>query len=297
MTTYKKVVGGYADSVWYGLRNSSGIFVGSTATVPAAGNQDGSALAQLGGVQDFPLQILDPSYPSQPGDGGTLARFINKPTELPQTTANFGAMDMTFAALATTMLTFDVGGGAGVLTQPYNPTFRDMVMLAISPGKAQDTGYVDTSIYECDLWFNVNCYPKFRNSYQTGTLPTYSVGMIANYGERLPWGTALAAGTHGDTKAAGLHFTWPYRPILQCWQLNGTEVTFNLAKNIALDAATNLAAFTFSSAGAVQALTWATGVPGSHEFGITESTTDTIVLHADDDGAALDYLIAIYGWV
>jgi hypothetical protein len=122
--------------------------------------------------------------------------------------------------------------------------------------------------------------------------------MIANYGERLPWGTALAAGTHGDTKAAGLHFTWPYRPIIQCWQLNGTTATFNLAKNIALDAAANIAVFWHQAAGTVTELTWDdTGAPDDGYFGITESTTDTLVINAAQDGAALDYLTAIYGWV
>jgi hypothetical protein len=296
MTTYKKAIGHYADSVYYGFRDSRGLFIGGTTTPPAAGAVAGSAMTQLIGVQDFPLQVLDPTYPSQPGDGGVMARFIDKPTELPATTTVFGAMDMTFAAAATTMKVVDVSGGAGMLVQPYSPTFRDMIMLAVSPAKAQDTGYVDTSIWECDLWFNVNAYPKFRNSYQTGTLPTYSIGMVANYSERLPWGTALVAGTHGDTKGVGWHFTFPYRPILQCWALDGIVVSWELAKNIALDAATNIAVFTVSAASVVTELTYAAGAPGSGAFGITEAATDLLVIHADQAGAAGDYLLALYGW-
>jgi hypothetical protein len=296
MTTYKKVVGHYADSVYYGFRDSRGVFVGGTTTPPVAGVVGGSGLTQLVGVQDFPLQVLDPSYPSQPGDGGVLARFIDKPTELPQTTGNFGALDMTFAAAATGMTVVDVSGGAGMLVQPYSPTFADMVILAISPGKAQDTGYIDTSIWEADLWFNVNAYPKFRNSYQTATLPTYSVGFVANYSERLPWGTALAAGTHGDTKGVGWHFTFPYRPYLQCWAQDGATVSWELAKDIALDAATNIAVFTVTEASVVTQLTWATGAPSDGEFGITEAATDLLVINAAQDGATGDYLLALYGW-
>lgn len=285
----KKTVGNYVDSCWYGVVDSSGYLVGGTATAPTAGSTTGAPMLQLTGVQNFPFAPLDPDRPTQLGDGGALARFINKPTELPQADASFGAGDKTFMALVQSMLIEDIGGGSFVMGQPKNPDFEDILFLVYSPAKSQDSGSLNTSVWECMLILKANVFPKGRNDFATNALPTYSYGMVANYAEAYPWGHAFTAGDEGDTEAAILYFDWPYRPIIERWTGDNTETSFNLTKNIAEDSATNIVVFVNGTA-----QTWVTGAPGAGEFGITAGTPDVLVLGTAPAAAAK--IVAMYGW-
>jgi hypothetical protein len=288
-TSIKKIVGNYADSVYYGVVDSSGYLVGGTATAPVAGNQDGSAMLQLLGVQDFPFEAVDPETPSQPGDGGTLARFINKPTELPSASGVFGSSDYTFSALCQSLSVVDWGGGSFIGGNPKDPTYEDLVMLAISQGKAQDSGSVGVAHWEARLILKANVFSKGRNTFNTSSLPTYSHTVVGNYSEYYPWGHQFAAGDEGDTQFVYLDFTWPYRPILQRYTGDGSETDFNLAKNIAEDSADNIVAFVNGTE-----QTWVTGVPGAGEFGITEGATDVAVFGTAPANNAK--VVICYGW-
>jgi hypothetical protein len=80
-------------------------------------------------VQNFPFQPVDPDTPSQKGDGGVGARFINKPTDLPESDMVFGASDYDFWALCQSIKVATHGGGKFILSQPNDPMYRDLVML------------------------------------------------------------------------------------------------------------------------------------------------------------------------
>lgn len=289
MTNVKATSGNYVNSVWWGVVDSSSYLIGNSATAPSAGDQDGATMAQLVGVQDFPFAPQDADRPTQLGDGGALTRFINAPTELPGATSNFGAYDKTFAAVAQELVVVDVGGGSMLGRNPKNPTFADILFLVYSPTKSKDSATLNASSWECMLVLKSNVSPKGRNSYATNALPTYSYDMVANFASALPWGTAFASGTHGDTEFALWDFDWPYKPILQRWTGDGLETTFNLSKNIASDAATNIVVFVNGTA-----QTWVTGVPSAGEFGVTEGATDTIVLGTAPASSAK--VVALYGW-
>jgi len=288
-TAVTTAVGNYVDSVYYGARDSSGYLIGSTATAPTAGDQDGSPMAQLVGVQNFPFQPQAAERPSQPGDGGVLARFINKPTELPEGDLAFGASDYDFDALALSVNVVTVGGGRVINRMPYSPTYQDLVMLIVSPAKSQETATLDASMWEARLIYNVNAEPRGRDGFNTSSLPTYNYSIIANYSSAYPWGVSFVAGTDGDVKFVYGDFTWPYRPILARYTGDGTEVTFNLSKNIAEDSSDNIVAYVDGTA-----QTWVTGVPGAGEFGVTESTTDTIVFGTAPGSDTK--VVVLYGW-
>lgn len=281
-------VGNYVDSLWYGTHDSSGYLVGGTATAPVAGDQDGSFMARLKGVQTFPFQPQAADRPNQPGDGGVLARFINKPTELPEADITMGASDYTFDALAESSAVVTLGGGRLINRQGYNPTFNDLIFLVTSPAKSIATGN-EGSMWEGRLIYSVNAQARGRDAFDTGSLPTYGLSLVANFASSYPWGTAFVAGTDGDTQFVYSDFTWPYRPILGRFTLDGSETTFNLAYNIAEDSANNVVALLNGTA-----LTWVTGAPSAGEFGITESTTDTLVLGGA--GTTADKLVVLMGW-
>lgn len=288
-TEVTKSYGNYADSVFYWVRDSSGYFDSIDGTAPSAGDQDGALAQQLLGVQQFPFAPQDPDRPSQLGDGGVIGRFINKPTELPAPDWVFGVGDLTFEALVQSLSVVTIGGGKGVLTGAYTPTFRDMAFLATSPAKSKEDASLDASMWEALFVFNANVFPRGRDAFNTNSLPTYLYGAVANYATAYPWGKAFAAGTEGDTKGVGWRFTWPYRPVVQRWTGDNSETTFNLGKNIAEDSSDNIVVFVNGTE-----QTWVTGVPSAGEFGVTEAATDTIVLGTAPASSAK--VVAMYGW-
>jgi len=281
-------VGNYVDGLYYGTHDSSGYLVGSTTTAPVAGSQDGSMLARLQGVQSFPFGLLPAERPSQPGDGGVIARFLNRSTELPDATLTLGAANFDFDALAESSAVVTVGGGRFIGRQGYNPTYSDLILLCVAAAKSIESGNTG-GMWEARLVYSANAQSRGRNSFDTGSLPSYEVDVIGNYASAYPWGTAFVSGTDGDDQFVVVDFTWPYRPILERWTGDGSETTFNLGQNIAEDSSDNIAVY-----GNGTALTWVTGVPSAGEFGVTESTTDTIVCGTAPASAAK--VVALYGW-
>jgi hypothetical protein len=288
-TAVSKIVGGYAEGLYYGVVDSSGYLVGSTASAPAAGNQAGSAMAQLLGIKNFPFAPVDPDRPTQRGDAGALARFIHRPTELPESNMIFGASDYDFYALCQALAVLTLGGGKFVLGQAYNPTYADLVLLAFSQGKSQESASEGSGLWEARIILKTNIFPKGRTAFNDEALSEYEYALVSNYATAFPWGHAFSDADEGDTKAAYVDFTWPYRPILQRWTGNNTETSFNLDKNIAEDSADNIVVFVNGTA-----QTWVTGAPGAGEFGITAGTPDVLVLGTAPASNAK--VVALYGW-
>lgn len=284
-TDVTALVGGYAEGLYYGVVDSSGYLVGSTATAPVAGNQDGSEMGRVYGLQDFPFAPQPPDRPSQTGDGGVIARFLFKPRDLPEADMTFGADDYTFRALIQSLSVVSKGGGEFILGQPEDPTYRDMMLLAVAPSKDLS----GNSIYEARFVLKANIQGQGRGSFNDSALGVYNYNMIANFSTAYPWGEAFVAGTDGDDKAVYVDFSWQYRPILHRYTGDGSETTFNLGQNIAEDSTTNVVAYVNGSAA-----TWVTGVPSAGEFGITEGATDTIVFGTAP--AASAKVCVLYGW-
>lgn len=286
----KSSVGNYVRSVHYGVVDSAGLLIGSTATAPAAGNQTGSSLAQLLGVQNFPFQVVEPDRPTQKGDGGALVRFVNRPTDLPSSDPTFGAHDRTFAALVQSMKTRDIGGLSGAPVQPYSPTFRDMFFIVQGPAVSEDSASLDAAIWEGTMIFKAQCMPRGRDGYKTDGLPSYAYALTANYATQFPWGDDFTVLLDGDTKMVAWDFTAPYQVMVQHWVGNNTETVFNLSHTLAEDSANNI--MVWSPGGT--ALTWiASGATGS-QFS-ADIATNAITL-GTAPGASAD-LFAVYGFL
>jgi hypothetical protein len=284
-----KAVGNYAEGLYYGVVDSSGYLVGATATAPVAGVVGGSAMAQLKGLQDFPFTANDPDMPSQRGDAGALARFINRSTELPGATLTMGAFDYGFAALCQALEVDDSGGGEFLGGNPYTVTYADLCLLVVSQAKSLETASAGSGMFEARMIHRVNMFPKLRTTFNDNALPSYEYNMVANYASRFPWGRPFTAADDGDTSFVYTDFTWPYRPIVQRWTGDNATVSYELAQNIAEDSATNIIVYQDGVA-----LTWATGAPGAGEFGITEAATDLLVFGTAPTAASV--VCALYGW-
>lgn len=286
-TNVKKTSGNYVDNAYAFVVDSSGNMVGSTATAPTAGDQDGSAMYRVTGVKDFPFQPTQSDRPTQLGDGGALVRFVNKSTELPEGVLSFGARDLTFTALLETLVTRDVAGGTFLGRNPKSPTFRDIGWVVQSPAKALDTGQA-ISHWEGVIVYNTNGTARGRNSYNTNSLPDYNYDIVGNFAAQYPWGVSFSASLDGDTEFVFSEFTWPYRLMMQRYTGDGIETDFNLAHTLAADSADNIAVYVNGTA-----ITWVTGVPGAGEFG-ADAGTGVITLGTAPASSAV--VVVLYGF-
>lgn len=283
--------GNYVRSVFYGVK-SNGLLLGSTPTAPTAGDQDGSIMAQLLHVKNWPLQPTQNDRPTQLGDGGAAHRFINQPTELPSDTATFGSTDKAFEALCQSMVARSVGGGVFVPVQPKSPTYRDFFVIVQGPAQSDESDSQDEEMWEGEIYLGAKVAPRGRTGYATNGLPDYAYDIVTSYGARHIWGEALSVVNDGDTKMVGVKFSWPYQLIFQRYTLDAIETTFNLSKQLAEDSADNIVVFRYSS-GTVTELTWVASTPGATEFE-ADTSANTITLGAA--GTSGDSLIVGFGF-
>jgi len=285
----KKVTSAGAASVYYGAVDSTGYLIGSTATAPTAGNQTGSSMVQLEGVKNFPFVPNAPDRLNITGDDGAIAQFLWNPIELPTGDVTFAVSDQDFGALAESLLVHDIGGYSFLGIQPAAVTYQDLCLLVTAQAKSRTSGSVGSSGYYNYLIMKANAYYQGRDSFAERAEAAFIYNLIANKADVYPWGLAFSDANNGDTEFVVMEFTSSYRPMIQRWTGNNVEVTFNLSKNIADDAANNIAVY---EAGV--AITWVTGAPGAGQFGITEGATDTLVFGtAPVSGAKV---VALYGW-
>ena len=282
-----KHVGAGLASFWWTI--SDGTYMQGGTTAPTAGNQDGQAMSQLLGAKSWPFAPVDPDRPTATGDDGAKARFLFNPTDLPEASAVFSVGDYDFAAAAVSMLVDTVGDGSFIGLQPSSPTYRDLIFLATSQAKSQETGTVGSGMFEHRLIIKANAFQRLRTAFEERAIGNYEYAMVANYADYYPWGEAFTVGNQGDTQFVGFDFTWPYKAMLQRWTGNNTEVTFNFTKNVAEDSATNVLVWVDGVAG-----TWVTGATAGGQFGVTLSTTDTLVFGTAPGAAAK--IVALYGW-
>lgn len=285
----KKTVSAGAAQVYYGAVDSTGYLIGSTATAPTAGNQDGSSMAQLEGVKNFPFVPNAPDRLNITGDDGAIAQFLWNPIELPTGDTTFAVSDMDFAALAMSTLVHDIGGYEFLGLQPSAVTYQDLCILVTAQAKSRTTASSGSSMFYNYLIMKANAYYQGRDAFAERAEAAFIYNLIANKSTNYPWGLAFSDANNGDTEFVVMEFTSAYRPMIQRWTGNNTETTFNLSKNIADDAANNIAVYVGATA-----QTWVTGAPGAGEFGITEGATDTLVLGTAPGAAAK--MVALYGW-
>ncbi len=277
------------EAVLWGLRDSNGYLLGSSPTAPAAGNQDGSGMLQLFGAKNFPFQPNDPDRPNQIADGGLYHTFINNPTDTPSSNLTFAADDKDFRALVQSLSVVDKAGGSFVMVQPRTPSYRNLFFMAYAPADSDDPDNAyGQGMYDGVLVLNSKIFPKGGDGYSSDGLPTYGYGMVTNYGLKYPWGHAFAVADEGSEASIALDFSWPYRPLIWRWTLDGTQTTFNLPQQLAEDSADNLLVAVNGTE-----LDWIASTPGASAF---EADTTANTLTLGDAGTSGDVLVAMFGW-
>lgn len=271
--------------IYWSYRNSSGYAIGNAATLPSAGGQTAQPMGRLHGVKDFPFTPNEPEVVNVTGDDGAISQFQFNPIELPQGVMTTGVNDMAFAALAMGVSTFDVGGMTLMGLQPGDYTPVDFCLLTVSQAKDYTSG---SSHYYGLFIPNVQVYYQGPTDMSERNAISFRWNLTANPSGYLPWGTALTSGTHGDTQFTAFEWTGPRPLMMDTWQGNNTQATFNLSEDIYEDTANNISVWVNGAAA-----TWKSSGAGAGEFEVAESTTDSITLGTVPANGAV--VQALYG--
>jgi hypothetical protein len=95
----KKTIGAGFRAIFYGVLNSSGIFIGSTVTVPPVGTTTNGGMLRLDGAQTIPVQIGESVIVVQLGDDEPMVSFEFDSADLPSGVLQVAQADNVFDAL------------------------------------------------------------------------------------------------------------------------------------------------------------------------------------------------------
>lgn len=224
----KKYAASGARLVYYGVMDTDGYLVGSTATAPSAGDQTGSGMLQLEGVKNFPFKPAQNQKNTQTGDDGPIAQFFYDPTELPSSQPQFATADYTFDALIQSLVVDDVGDTSILAVQPAAPTYRDICLIVQRQAKSRASGSVGSSMWNGLIIPKCNIAALDSDGYQERADAAFSYDLITNSVDKYPWGTALTALANGTLGAPAFKFTSPWKRHLWRWTGNNTQTVFNL---------------------------------------------------------------------
>ena len=224
----KKLISAGADITFYGVLDSTGTFIGNSATAPAAGSQDGAPAAQLDGVKNAPHTVVEPESVTVTGDNSVLGQFQFEPAELASFVLEVGTRDLTFEALCQGTAVHDAGDLSIGVVQPGGVSYQDMCLLVEAEAKSRASGTTGVAAFETLLIPNCTIVPLMRDGYQERAAGTYRYRVTVNAVDSYPWGLALNDTNNGTTEGSGFIITSENRLHMMAFTGDGSETTFNL---------------------------------------------------------------------
>lgn len=260
----KKSVSIGLDSVWYGKRNASGLFVGSDLALPVAGSATGSAMKQLRGVKTWPLNLQESERVTATGDNGPIATRQFLPIELPSGAPTFSVADLEFAAIAAGIKLREFAGGTFLGMQPDQLTFQDMVILNVTVGTSQDEETLGSTVYTGEIYPAVQVFYSGHSGRTERQAADFVYNLTAQKANQYPWGVLFTLADDGFLRAPAVQFHWPAPPMIEMWVGNGAQDEFDLTYRLSENSADHIAVFVEGAE-----LTWVEGVPSAGQFAVT----------------------------
>lgn len=229
MANERKPIAAGFDRVEYGVVDTDGYLVGSSATAPAAGNQSGSSLARLRGAKTFPISIPEAETQVATGDDVALAKFLFQAADFPAGVLETAVHDLDFDALAQGTLVRNEGDLSIGVLQPENPIYTDLMLLLQRQAKSFTSGSRGAKRWYGIVCSFVNITPLGVDSFTERQVATARYGFTLNSFDRSPWGSVLTVAAYGTERATLHPFTADNPTTMQRFTGNNTEDEFTLA--------------------------------------------------------------------
>lgn len=270
-------------SAWMGFKDSNNVYgIGSGLTL-AQGADAGSLLLDL--ADSLALQEAEPRFVSTKGDDGSGHVFILPPEENPRGSLAVGAFNANLYALSRNMNVYSDGDWEVTLIQPTNFLLKNMYLITNHLAKSWDSGSTGAAGYMVQILFDVQVYGRGPAQLANAQASPFEFSLVSNPNGYWPHGRAISVANEGDTGALGVRFYSPYPVTLHTFVQNNSDISFNLDKTPAEDAANKLRFFDNGTE-----LTWVTSTPsGATEFEVTDQA---VALGAA--GTAGHYVVGLY---
>lgn len=184
--------------LWYGLRDSNGIFIGSSTTAPTAGDANGSGMTRLLGARTIPIPLPDPVTLVVSGDDEPMVSFQFDPEALPSGVFEQAQRDNAFEALAQGTLVETVGSLEISQVDPVNRSAVSMCMLLSRRAKSVKSGSYGAHRWESIFIPSVTIKPLEPANITQREFGPYRYFMNLSRSDRTAWST-ISNALHGTT--------------------------------------------------------------------------------------------------
>lgn len=193
----KRIAAGFRYG-FYGVVNSSGYCVGSTAAGPSAGGV--SHMLRLDGVQTMPIEAAENEDVVVLGDDQPLTTFGFEAAGLPNGILELAVRDSTFDALCQGTLVQTIGDLEMSVYQPADRASIDMALLLQRRSKKWEPGVLGVKAWEIVHIPRSTLTPLFAALRQRESSP-YRYSMNTSKADRMGWGATLVESVNGTTAA------------------------------------------------------------------------------------------------
>lgn len=215
----KKVIGAGYRALFYGVVNSSGIFIGSSTTAPAAGNTTGSGMTRLDGARTLPMNIAEPDVLVVSGDDEPKVSFEFDSENLPSGLFEQAVHDMEFEALVQGTAVDESGNIAVGVYDPANRDSQSMCLMLWRISKSWKSGERGAKKWE-GLHVPQCTIKPLGNAWEQRTFNGYGYSVNASRADRTAW-TTINLTEYGTTGASMLPIASDYPFIV--WRFTGNN--------------------------------------------------------------------------
>lgn len=186
------------DYIFYGLTNSNGFLIGSTAAGASAGAGEG--MERLEGARTIPVSIPEDEVVTVTGDNEPLVSFSFPAADLPSGVLEVAARNLDFEALVqgtkvAALGDLSIGGLA-----PSGAAKPDVALLLQRAAKKWAEGNRGGGGWEIALVMKSNIAPLFGEMTERA-FNAYRYGINMSKSDKATWGASFIEGTHGFTNA------------------------------------------------------------------------------------------------
>lgn len=213
--------------LWYGVIDSSGYFIGSTTSAPAAGDTSGSAMLRLDGARTLPVNIGEPDVVVVSGDDEPMVSFEFDSETLPSGVIELAQRNNTFDALIQGTSVESIGDLELSVLDPKDRASQSMCLLLSRRAKSWLTGSKGVKKWENLFIPRCTIKPLFT-SVEQRTFTPYQYAVNLSRSDRTGWST-VSINQHGTTAASmfPIDSDNPLQPLAR-FTGNNSQQTFTL---------------------------------------------------------------------
>lgn len=209
--------------VLVGMLNANGIVIGNDSTGAAAGDVDGQMLFRMRGAQVVPVQSPDPNYQQGQGDDEIIAQIQFTGDTLENGNITTAVRDLALEAKLKGTGNRTYGNMTFGSQNPGGVNPRDVCIIAQRRSKVLSDG---TTKWEGSVIPSATLNPN-GTTYTSRGIDAYAYAFGASRSQGYPWGQTFVTSVENKTSDTIIPFETSNPFMVQVWQGDGNEDSFN----------------------------------------------------------------------